>query len=179
METKSGWPIALKYALILAFATIAINLIFYLINPQSVNGTWNATGIIQLAISIIVSIYILYISAKTRRDQDLEGNISYGKALGFMLRTALPAALIISFYTYLFFTYINPEMLVKIMETQAEALAKAGKTDEEIEQALKAAKLFTNPTAMTVFGAMGTMLQMLVFGLIAAIFVKKEPQIFE
>lgn len=76
MEQKSGWPIALKYALMLAFATIAINLIFYIINPKSVEGTWSFIGIVQLLLAIVVSVYIFVVAAKVRRDQDLEGVMS-------------------------------------------------------------------------------------------------------
>ncbi|MFN3444900.1 MAG: DUF4199 domain-containing protein [Bacteroidia bacterium] len=179
METKSGWPLALKYALILAFATIAINLAFYLINPKSVEGTWTVMGIVQLLISIVTSIYILFAAAKVRRDQDLEGVMSYGKSLGFMMQTALPAALIISFYTFIFFAYINPELLVKIWENQAEQMANSGKSDEEIEQAMKMAQIFNSPAAMTFFGAIGTMFQLFIYALIASIFTKKEPVTFE
>ncbi len=179
METKSGWPLALKYALILAFATIAINLIFYLINPKSAGGTWSFIGIIQLLISFVASIYILYAATKVRRDQDLDGVISYGKSLGFMMQMALPAALIISFYTFIFFAYINPELLVKIWETQAEQMANSGKSDEEIEHTMKMAQLFNSPAAMTFFGAIGSMFQLFIFALIASIFTKKEPVTFE
>lgn len=179
METKSGWPLALKYALILAFATIAINLVFYLINPKSTGDTWSLIGIIQLLISFVTSIYILYAAAKVRRDQDLEGVMSYGKSLGFMMQMALPAALIISFYTFIFFAYINPELLVKIWETQAEQMANSGKSDEEIERTMKMAQLFNSPIAMTFFGAIGSMFQLFIFALIASIFTKKEPVTFE
>jgi hypothetical protein len=179
METKSGWPLALKYALILAFSTIAINLVFYLINPKSAEGTWSVVGIIQLLLAVITSVYILYAATKVRRDQDLDGIISYKKSLGFMMQMAMPAALIISFYTFIFFAYINPELLVKIWETQAEQMANAGKSDEEIEHTMQMAKLFNSPAAMTFFGAIGTMFQMFIYALIASIFTKKEPVTFE
>lgn len=179
MEQKSGWPIALKYALMLAFATIAINLIFYIINPKSVEGTWSFIGIVQLLLAIVVSVYIFVVAAKVRRDQDLEGVMSYGRSLGFMMQMAMPAALIISFYTFIFFAYINPELLQKIMETQAEQMANSGKSDEEIEQALQFAKMFNSPAAVTIFGAIGTMFQLFIYALIASIFTKKEPVTFE
>lgn len=179
MENKSPWPLALKFGLILALSNIALTMLFYLINPDSADGKWSLMGIIQLLIAIIVSIYIMLIAGKTRRDQEMDGIMSYGQSLGFMLITALPAALIISFFTYLFFTYINPEIFQKILDTQAEELTKAGKSDEEIEMTLNMVRKFSNPLMMTVFGALGTMFQMLVYALIASIFVKKEPKTFE
>lgn len=179
METTSPWPVALKYALILAFSFIAINIIFFLVSPNSMDGTMSASSIIQLGITIVVGIYILFIAAKARRDQDLGGEMSYGKALGFMMQTALPAALIISFYSYIFFTFISPESLVKIIDAQGDQLAKQGKSDEEIEQMLKYTRMFTTPFWMTLFGTFGTMIQLFIFALIASIFAKKEPKTFE
>lgn len=179
METKSPWPIALKFGLILALSNISITLVFYLVNPSSMDGKWNMMGAIQLIISIVLAFYILITAAKTRREQDLDGIISYGNSLSFMLKTALPAALIISFFTYIFFTYINPEMISKIWDVQAEELAKSGKSDEEIEQTMRIAQKFSGPIAMTVFGGLGTMFQFLIYSLIASIFVKKEPQTIE
>lgn len=179
METKSPWPLALKYALVLAFSYIAINLLFYMINPTANDGKWSLMGVIQLLITVVVAIYVLYIAAKARRDQDLEGAISYGQSLGFMTITALPAVFIISLYTYIFFAFIAPEVIVKILDTQAEQFAKQGKTDEEIEQMLTYTKMFTTPLWMSIFGGIMTMLQLVIFGLIASIFAKKEPKTFE
>lgn len=179
METKSPWPVALKYALVLAFSFIAVNLVFYLINPNANNGEWSVVAVIQLLITIFIGIYVLYLAAKVRRDQDLEGVMSYGKSLGFMMQTALPAAIIISFYTYIFFTFIAPEALDKIINTQAEQMAKRGQSDQDIERAMQYTRMFTTPIWMTIFGTFGTMLQLFIFSLIASIFAKKDPKTFE
>lgn len=176
METKSAWPIAMKYGLMLAFANIAINLVFYLLNPESMDGNWSAMGIIQLGLTAATGIGILIMAANIRRDQDLGGVMSYGKSLGFMMQTAIPAALIISFYTFIFFTYIAPEFFAKMLETQANQMAEKGMSDEQIEQTIAMTKKFSNPLMMTIFGAFGVMLQMLIFSLIGSIFTRKEPK---
>ena len=136
MEKKSGWPIAMKYGLILAFASIVINLGFYLIEPNSFDSKFKLSNVLQFLITAIASVYILMMAGKIRRDEDLDGYVSYGKALGFSMQTSIPAALIIAFYTYIFFTYINPEFLTKMWEMQAEQMAQSGKSDEEIELAM-------------------------------------------
>jgi uncharacterized membrane protein len=179
METKSGWPLALKYALILAFATIAINLFFYIINPKSVESTWSVIGIIQLLLTIIVSIYVFTVAAKMRRNHDLEGVMSYDKSLSFMMKMSLPAALFINFYIFIFFAYINPELLQKIMETQIEKMANSGKTDEEIEQAMRFVQIFNTPTVLSILGTIITLIKLFICALIASIFTKKEPVTFE
>jgi hypothetical protein len=176
METKSGWPIALKYGLMLAFSNIAFNLIFYIINPNSMDGKFTAMGVIQLLLTSVVGIWILIMGTKVRRDQDLEGNITYGKSLGFMMQTSIPAALIISFYTYIFFAFIAPEFFEKMLEMQANQMAEKGMSDEQIEQTMSMTKKFSNPLMMTIFGAFGVMFQLLIFSLIGSIFTKKEPK---
>jgi uncharacterized membrane protein len=145
MEQKSGWPIALKYALILAFATIALNLFFYIINPKSVEGTWSFIGLVQLLLAVAVSIYIFIAAAKVRRDQDLDGVMSYGKSLGFMMRMAMPAALIISFYTFIFFAYINPELLQKIMESDPPTIKKIESSKNQPTRSVKV-QVYPNST---------------------------------
>lgn len=176
IETKSGWPLALRYGLILAFANIAINLLFYIVNPNPYNSEFSVYSISQLALTIVAGFTILSMAAKMRRDNDLGGVMSYGESLKIMMQTALPAALIISFYTYLFFTFISPEFFTKMWEIQAEQMSQKGMSDEEIEQALRIGSKFNNPLIMTIFGALGVLFQLFIFSLIASIFVKKEPK---
>lgn len=175
MENKSPWPLALKFGLILALSEIVITMFFYIINPDTINEKSILLAVSKHLVSATVSIYILFTAGKMRRDQDLGGFINYGQSLGFMMITAIPAALIISFFSYLFLTYINPESMQKIWDAQAEALAKSGKSDEEIEMQINMARKFSNPILMTILGGLVTMLLMLIYALIASIFVKKDP----
>lgn len=179
METKSPWPLALKYALVLAFSYIAINLVFYLINPDASNGEWSLMGTIQLLITLLVWVYVLYIAAKARREQDLNGEITYGQSLGFMMITSLPATFIVGLYAYVFAAYIAPEIVEKAWNMQAEKMSQKGMSDEEIDQAMKIAHIFRNPAIM-IFGSMiWQMVISLLLGLIVSIFTKKDPKTFE
>lgn len=179
MENKSPWPLAFKFGLILALSYMAISMIFHLISPQDGTENWSVSNIIQTLLLFILDIYILFIAGKIRRDQDFEGIINYNKSLGFMMVTSIPSLLIIMPFIYLFFTYINPELVQKIWDMQAEEIAKSSRSDEEAEQAIKLAKMFTGPITMAIAGGFMKVLQLLVCAFIASIFVKKEPKTFE
>ena len=176
MEKKSGWPLAMKYGLMLAFSHIVISLLGYVISPQNDTDKISAISIVFIIVSVLLSAYILYLAGKLRRDQDYEGYISYGTALGFMMMVAIPASFITSFYEYIYSSYINPELAQKIMDQQLQKMADQQKTDEEIEMAKKVMQFFHNPFIATFTGAIVRACFYLIYSLIASIFVKKELQ---
>ncbi|MES2779258.1 MAG: DUF4199 domain-containing protein [Bacteroidota bacterium] len=177
METKSPWPMAMKYGLIVAFAHIIVNIVFYMINPELSQKGTSALGITQLLILLAATIYILYSVTVKRRDEDLDGYISYSQSLGFMIKIALPASFVIAIYTYIFLAYINVDFMQKMWETQAQEMYNQGKSEEEVEQVMKVGKMMSSPLILTFFGFMGSLFQLFIFSLIASIFARKQSPI--
>jgi hypothetical protein len=175
METTSPWPSALRYGLILAFVQIIINLVFYIINPETAQNSMSVLGVTQMLLVAVLSIYLLYHGTIKRRDEDLGGTITYNKSLGFMLRMALPAAFVVSVYTFIFLKYINSDMMEKAMEIQAQEMYNKGMSEEQIDQAMGMAKKMTSPAAVTVMSMFGSMIIFFIYALIASIFTKKVP----
>lgn len=174
METTSPWPTALRYGLILSFTHIIINLVFFIIDPDTMGGSkMSVLGIVQLLLVAVISIYVLYHATVKRRDDELGGHITYGKSLSFMMTTALPAAFVISVYTFIFFKYLNPGFMDKIMDLEAQKMYDKGMSEEQIDQAMGMAKKMSSPAMITVFGMLGSLFWFFVYALIAAIFTKK------
>lgn len=179
METKSGTPIILKYGLILSLALIALSLITSLLFTDVNNGSNMAGGIIGFLLNGAISIAIMVMGAKLRRDQDLEGNMSYGKALGFMMAIAIPATFIVGVYNIVYTQFINPEQMAKIIEAQADAMSQKGMSDEEIDRAMGVMRTMQNPLWGFIAGTFVYLFFFLVYALIGAIFVQKQPKTFE
>jgi hypothetical protein len=173
METKSPWNLALKYGLVLAFSNIIINLAFFFISPDAMTQKYSASGLIQLLLVAVSAIFIFYKAAIERRDSELGGHMTFGNSFGFMMTTALPAAFIISIYTFVFVKFINPGFMDKVMEQQAQQMYEQGQSEETIQRAMEMTKMMSSPTVLTIFGIVGSLFQSLIFALIASIFTRK------
>lgn len=175
METNSPWPSAMRTGLILAFVQIIINLVFYMINPDAVETKFTAIGLIQLVITLVASVYVLYSGTIQWRTSGLGGTITYNQSLGYMIKIALPAAFIVGVYTLLFIKFINTGAMEKAMEIQAQQMYDKGMSEEQIDQAMSMAKKMSSPAVVTIMGMFVSMIMFFIYALIASIFTKKNP----
>lgn len=102
--------------------------------------------------------------------------ISYQKALGFGVLVAVIVGLVTSVFSFLYTHYINPELLEIGKQMAEERLIKRGMSDEMIEQAMKTQERFQTPVWAITMGTLFTTLIGTIFSLIAAAFLKKEPE---
>lgn len=178
MEVKSGWPMAMKYGLMLALAYVSLHLAGHLIAPPIDPENTSPILYIFKVISVGLSGYIMYLGAKLRRDEDLGGIASFGAAFGFIVMLSLPASFITSLYDYIYTSFINPELTQKIMNQQLDKMAE-GKSEDEIVMAKKIMGFFKNPAIVIVFGTFINLIIYMIYALVVSVFVKKEPKIFE
>lgn len=176
MEPKvSPWPLAFKYGLILGIAGIIISLVTYLINPTpDMDKGSSLMGFVEIIIQLVIYGYILYLAATARRTQDLDGYMSYGQSLGFMVITALPATIITFLYLIVFFNFISPEMIDITLRSQEDAMVQKGLSDEEIERQMGYVRMFAKPIWYTLFGGLGAFFFFLIISLITSIFAQKK-----
>ena len=88
-------------------------------------------------------------------------------------------AAINSIYSYILFTFLDPNMIEQIKEVAAQQMYDNNMSDEQVEAALQIQSLFMTPTFMTVSAIFITFLMGLIIALIISIFTKKEKKIFE
>jgi hypothetical protein len=102
--------------------------------------------------------------------------ISYQKALGFGVFVAVLIGLATSAFSIIYSHYINPELLTIGKQMAEEKLINRGMSDEMIEQAMKTQEKFQAPVWALTMGTLFMTLIGTIFSLIAAAFLKKEPE---
>jgi hypothetical protein len=162
----------LLYALIMAIAQIVVSLISFFLGYQTDkinNGGW--FGIIPL----IVSIVILFLGIKAVREEQAGKYLTYGKGVGTGVLISLYAGLIGALYTYVHFTYINPNFPDYLIEASRIKWAAAGMSESKMEAAEKGLRMFTKPLLQSVFGIIASVFFGLILSLIISAFLKRNP----
>ena len=85
---------AMNYGAIIGIALIIISLLFYMMN-ETTSEIQNYLGYLVLAVGV-------YIGVKNQRDNEQNGLMSYGQALGSGTLISFFASIIMAFYLYLF-----------------------------------------------------------------------------
>ncbi len=175
MEPKSNpmYKSAMTSGLILGIAIVVYFLLIYAIMGVIKPPFWIA--ILQYVIIVGGIIY----GTKKFRDEDLGGEISYSKALGFGVLVCVFASIIYGIYMILLMTVIDPEYMSKFMSIIEEEYVKAGLSEEQIDSMMKMVGKMQSPLIMALstifsFAFMGT-----IFSLVTSAFLKKEKSIFE
>lgn len=165
-QSNSMWKTGFKYGAILGLVLIIYTILLFVLD-QSFNKVLPYLNYVFLAI-------IVFVGAKTYRDNSLGGFISYGKALGISMIIVLIAAVINSIYFYIHLTLVDPEYITKMLITVEEGMIEKGVPDGNIEMALEMQKKMMKPALMSVFGLLGVGLWGFIISLITSIFVKKQ-----
>lgn len=161
----------LNYGGLLGLILVVFSLILWMLN-LSLNKSLGY-------INYVLIIGGLFIFLKLFRDQEMGGYISYGKALGAGMLILIFSGVVTAFYSYVFFKFIDPGIIEKMALMAEEQLYERGMTDEQIEVAVNAQKMFLKPGMMAIFGFFGHVFFGFIFTLIVSIFVKKEAPPFE
>jgi len=161
---------AMFYGAIIGISLVLYTFIIYLVGLS----TNRYIGFIQY----IIIIGGIYISTKKYRDESLKGYISYGRALGFGTLTIFFSSLIIGFFNYILYKFIDPSLIDKILAVSEEAMTKQGLTDEQIDLAIEMTKKFTSPLFLTFSTIFGLSFMGFLFSLLTSAFVKKKDESF-
>lgn len=132
--------------------------------------------LLSYALMAFILVYT-YQSAKRYRDRVCEGFINYGNVFSFILLSYFFAGLISAIFKYIYFQYIQPEYLAKLLNESYKALDMLNvqiddATYKQMESMLKPANFSLQIIWLNVF--LGT-----VIGLIMSFFLKKQKSIFE
>ena len=162
----------LLYALVMAIAQIVVSLISFFIGYQSdkmSSGAW--FGIVPLVVSIV----ILILGIKAVREEQEGKYLSYGKGVGTGVLIAVYSGLIGAVYTYLHFTYVNPNFSDYLIESSRIKWAAAGMQESQMEGAEKFTRMITKPWVQSLFGLLIGVFFSLILSLIISAFLKRNP----
>lgn len=168
---RSQTKVAITYGVMYGLASAAVMLIFYFLGTDVKSKAPQYVGWVLLILFIVLGI-------KSHRDQDLAGQIGYGKALGTGTLISIFGGVISGIFTLLFFTVIAPEMIQKIMDMSQQQLTEQGMSEEQIAVAMDYTKRFMTPTWLFIFSVLGITFMGFVFSLLISIFLKKEENPF-
>jgi len=165
----SFWPTAIRYGGIAGVILIAFGLLMHLTGMTDYSGQGGATTWIQNIVTYGVWIGGIVMAVKYHRDQELGGFVSFGRAFGLGLVTALIMGIIGALWTYIFFSFIAPEAIDMIMEAAMENMPEG---QAEATEGMMSAMM--SPGAMTIWMIVGSLVGGGIISLIVAAIMKRE-----
>jgi len=160
-------PVATNYGVYYALFSIAIIVILYATNMQKnlVIGTVNILG--------TVAVFVLAIIEYKKTNNNY---LTLGQAIKVGLGTAAIGGILIALYTYIHYTYLQPEFIEAMREVQIVQLQKqaANMTSEDADLAMSMLDTFSSPGFISTVSLIGSLIFGLIVSLIAGLVLKSE-----
>ena len=168
---RTQTKVAMNYGTLFGLSGVAVFLLFFFIGTdiQSKLPQW---------ISYVILCVFIVIGIKSYRDEDLGGYISYGKSLGTGTLISLFGSFISAIFVVLFFKFIAPDMIQRILDSTQQKLTEDGMSEDQIEMAMLYTIKFMTPIWLFFFSVISTTFMGFIFSLIISIFTKKEQNPF-
>lgn len=166
---KSLWQTALKFGIIYSLSIIIIDLMFFILNVYRGDHPF-----IDFLLSFSSSIAIFFIGMKTRRDNDFGGYSKYGEILKTCLAIGVVSSVIVAIWKLSYYSFINPEELVKELELMKKTILEMDYFDEDKKMEIISGMKGGN-TAMNKFTSYLIMVNVyaIIIGLVLSIFLQK------
>lgn len=169
---------AFTQGLIASLILIALNLLLSLTGLVKPGDTGAMTWISNILIWGLIA-YFIYAAQTSHRDEDLGGYISYGRAFSVGGIVVLAITLITIVWSYIYFSFIDPDIFNTIRETSMEQMInQQGMSEEEAENAMEMMSFMWNPGMMSIFAGIGTVVAGLIIDLIVSAVVKRDNPAF-
>lgn len=167
MEQKSTfWKSAMMYGLYVGIFLTLYSVVLYVFG-QSQNKSLAFIPIVIYAVCIVLA-QIYY------RNNELNGTISYGQAVGFGVAVMLFSGIISALYSIIIFK-IDPSLIDQIKAAQEEAYLQQGMSEDVIERTMEMSAKMMTPAWLSIIGLLSTVFMGTIISLVSAIFVKKQP----
>ncbi len=164
---------ALFYGIVLALANIVLSLAAFFLGFQTdriAEAYWfNILG-------LVVFVAVLWFGIRAAREEAQDGSLSYGRGVmtGFLI--SLYSSLIGAVYTFIHFTFINPNFVEYQLDATRQKWIAAGLGDAQIAAAEKFARFFLSPVMMSVVALVLPVLFGVILALILSAFLKRGPK---
>ena len=155
---------------ILGLMLIAFSLGLYLLDmTESKPAQWVSYALIAV---------MIFLASKAKRES-LGGYLSYGQGLGVGTGVAFFASIMVAFYTFVFFSFIDPDMLEELILRTEDQMYEQGLPDDQVEMAMSMTRKFMMPGPMASMVVLSYTLVGFIVSLVTAAIVKKEDTSFE
>ena len=168
MENKPVFTISFIYGLIVSILLVVFKLTLFIFDIDD-KSYWQIIYYVIFALGLLYSMILI-------RDKNLDGSATFGKAFKIGFFATIAVSIIMAIYTYVYMTVINPGMVTEMMDKAQENIINANPdmSDEQIDQALSAAKMFMKPGIMSLTSIIGTLITGTLLSLVSAAFAKKN-----
>jgi hypothetical protein len=165
--TANKWQIIIKFSLIYALIIIALNLILYILDLQNKMSVFSSIAL------IVITLGSVYFGILSSRDNVMNGFITYGQGVSTGMLISLFAGLIVTVYTYLFVSFIDPDFMQNIINQAKRDMIEKGENEENIERAIEMMSMMNKPWIMSLMGLLGQLFYGLIASLIISNFTKR------
>ncbi len=169
---RTQTKLAMTYGTYFGLAGTVSFLLFYFMGTDIQSRVPQYVGYLIMILFIVLGI-------KAYRDEDLAGNISYGKSLGTGTLIALFGGVISGAFTVVFFTWIAPDMMENIIAASQEKMMEQGMDEKSMEMAMDYTRKFMTPIWLFIFSILGSAFMGFLFSLIISVFMKKDQGPFQ
>ena len=160
----------MNYGAVLGLILILIALLSWVL------GVDEQESMVPSIINNIVIIGFLYYSILQFRDKINNGFISYSESLKLGTTVAFFSSVIMAFYTFIYISYLNPDMLANIMYMTEQAVLESNPeiSEEELDLALEMTGNFTQPHSLKIMGVLSGTFMGFFYSAIISFFVKNN-----
>lgn len=170
-KNNSPFAMAMKWGLIGSISFIAIILIDHFRYDTSTFENIMAANKSILKILAHIPLFLAVIAAQINLKRNQEGGyITYGRSVGVGVLTGGVASIIVSIYSYLYHTVINPQVLMIMRQFQLEQYPSA----EEAESAAKMLEMFTSPGFIAASSFFSYAFIAVILSIISSFFIRKD-----
>ena len=121
---KTKIEVAARYGAFYGLSTIISMLIFYVLQ-------FNLKSPLPSLISYALLVVFIFNGVKSYREHTLGGYISYGSSLGLGVLISIFGGFLIAGWTTILFSFIDPDIIEKILSSTQEELMRSGLPDAE------------------------------------------------
>ena len=155
---------------VLGLALIVVSLVLYLLDMTEASwAQWVSYAIIAA---------MIYLGTQAKRTSQ-DGFISYGQGLSAGTGIAFFASILVAFYTFVFFSFIDPDMLEELILRTEDQMYDQGMPDDQVEMAMSMTRKFMMPGPMAAMVVLSYTIVGLIVSLITSAILKKEDSSFE
>lgn len=166
--TKPTSNFALTYGVLLGILSILQSVALYVTNNH-LKQSWITSLLGFIIIVVVISMGLIAFKKSNN------GYMSLSQALKVGLGIAVISGIIVALYTFVFATFIEPDLGAQAMEIQREKMIESGKlTTEQIDQSLEMGAKFAKPWIMATFSIIGSLFFGFIVSLIAGLILKKD-----
>ena len=167
MDTRK---FAMNYGAVLGLFLALIALILWVL------GFDEQQSAIPSILNNVVIIGFLFYVITHYRDTFNGGYISYSQSLKLGTSVAFFSSVLMAFYTFVYITYLNPDMLSNILNMTEQTVLQSNPeiSEEELDLALEMTGKLTQPHWIMIMGVLSGTFMGFFYSLVLSFFVKKS-----